>query len=132
MFMIEKSLMIVIFLYSFGFCMLGIQYIYFDVFHTTMTNFSGVPLKNNLINDLNQNTINQVTNNIVQTNQTSVFLNSVGIAANIAWDLILLLSGTYIFDLAIQFGVPTIFVVGFIVLYLFLVGRSIMGYIRGI
>ena len=132
MFMIEKSLMIVIFLYSFGFCMLGIQYIYFDVFHATMTNFSGVPLKNNLINDLNQNTINQVTNNIVQTNQTSVFLNSIGIAANIAWDLILLLSGTYIFDLAIQFGVPIIFVVGFIILYLFLVGRSIMGYIRGI
>lgn len=119
-------------MYASSIALLGAQYIWADTFHVTMTNFQGQPLKNNLLKDMNQGTINQIANETIQTNQTNVTLNAVGLAANIGWDLILLVSGTYIFDVLAQLGVPVIFIVGFVVLYIFLLVRSIMGWIRGI
>lgn len=132
MFMIEKSLIIIIFLYIASFSLLGAQYIWADVFHITMTNFSGQPLKNNLITDIHTNTLNTITNSTIQTSPTSIISNVVGSAGGIAWDLVLLVTGTYIFDVLAQMGVPTIFIVGFVTVYIFLLIRSIMGWIRGI
>lgn len=131
-FVIEKSLIIIMFFYATTFCLVGAQYIWADVFHITMTNFSGQPLKNNLLNDIHTTTLNSVSNTIVQTNQSSVSFDVIAAAGNIAWDLILLISGTYIFDLLLQLGVPGIFVAMFVGLYIFLLARSILGWIRGI
>ena len=132
MFMIEKSLIIIIFLYITSFALLGAQYIWADVFHVTMTNFSGQPLKNNLLTDVHTNTLNQISNSTLQTNPANIIGNVVGNAGGIAWDLVLLVTGTYIFDVLAQMGVPTIFIVGFVTVYIFLLIRSIMGWIRGI
>lgn len=132
MFMIEKSLIVIIFMYASGIALLGAQYIWADTFHVTMTNFSGQPLKNNLLTDLHQDTFNKVTNSTLQTNSTIPFVDAVGLAGSIGWDLILLVSGTYIFDILLQLGVPIIFIIGFVFLYIFLLMRSIMGWIRGI
>lgn len=119
-------------MYASSIALLGAQYIWADTFHITMTNFSGQPLKNNLLNDMSQPTLNSIANQTLQTNKTSITLNAVGLAANIGWDLILLVSGTYIFDVLAQLGVPVIFIVGFVFIYIFLLVRSIMGWIRGI
>lgn len=131
-FVIEKSLIIIMFFYASAFCLLGAQFIWADVFHITMTNFQGQPLKNNLLNDIHTNTFNTVSNTVIQTNQTTVGFDAIAAAANIAWDLILLISGTYIFDLLLQLGVPGLFVALFVGLYIFLLARSILGWIRGI
>ena len=132
MFMIEKSLIIIIFLYIISFSLLGAQYIWADVFHITMTNFNGQPLKNNLLTDIHPTTLNTITNSTLQTNPGNIIANVVGSAGGIAWDLVLLVTGTYIFDVLAQMGVPTIFIVGFVAVYVFLLIRSIMGWIRGI
>ena len=133
MFMIEKSLIIIIFVYASGIAILGGQYIWADVFHITMTNFQGQPLKNNILTDININTINNVGGSLV-TNSTATVstVDYLGIIANIGIDLFLLASGLYIFDILAQLGVPIIFIVGFVVLYLFLLIRSVLGWARGI
>ena len=132
MFMIEKSLIIIIFMYASGIALLGAQYIWADVFHITMTNFQGQPLKNNLLSDINIATLNNVAGPLAHSNKTLTTTDFLGIVANIAFDLFLLASGTYIFDILAQMGVPIIFIAGFLVLYIFLLIRSIAGWVRGI
>lgn len=132
MFMIEKSLIIIIFVYILSFSLLGAQYIWADVFHITLTDFNGNNLKNNLLTDIHTSTLNQITNSTLQTSPTSIISNVVGVTGGIMWDLVLLVTGTYIFDLLYQLGVPLIFVAGFIAVYAFLLIRSIAGWIRGI
>lgn len=131
-FMIEKSLIIIIFLYAASFSLLGAQYIWADVFHITMTNTAGQPLKNNLLTDIHPTTLNTISNSTLQTNSQNIIANVVQNAAGVAWDLVLLVTGTYIFDVLAQVGVPTIFIVGFVAIYVFLLMRSILGWIRGI
>ena len=130
-FLMEKSLILIMFMYIAGAALIGAQYIWADVFHVTMTNFQGVPLKDNLLHDINMGSINGVGGAVLNNTQTSA-ANAVVFTAQIAWDLILLMSGTYIFDFIFQMGVPAIFVTIFIIGYLFLLIRTIMGYVRGI
>lgn len=132
MFMIEKSLIIIIFVYILSFSLLGAQYIWADVFHITMTDFNGNNLKNNILTDIHTATLNQVTNSTLQSNPTAIIANVTGVTGGIMWDFVLLVTGTYIFDLLYQLGVPLIFVAGFVAVYAFLLMRSIAGWIRGI
>ena len=132
MFMIEKSLIIIIFLYISSFALLGAQYIWADVFHITMTNFQGQPLKNNLLNDIHTTTLNTIQNSTLNTPTTDIITNLINTTGGIAWDLVLLVTGTYIFDILSQMGVPLIFIAGFVAVYAFLLLRSILGWVRGI
>ena len=43
--MIDKALMIIIFMYSLSFSMLGIQYTVGDTFGVPLTNLAGTPVK---------------------------------------------------------------------------------------
>lgn len=136
-FMIEKSLIAVMFVYAVSFAMLGVQFILGDVFHTPLTNFQGQPVKNGLITAIHTTTLNTIqTNSTCTTDACRTQVNNpityLAYAANIAWNLILLITGFYIFGVMVDFGVPLIFVMGFIALYTFLLIRSIMGFIRGI
>jgi hypothetical protein len=69
-------------------------------------------------------------------NATETFYNKVETfttaAAAVAWNLILILSGTYIFNFMYLMGVPDVFVAIFVSLYVLLLARAIIGYIRGI
>ena len=130
-FLMEKSLILIMFMYIAGAALIGAQYIWADVFHVTMTNFSGVPLKNNLLNDINMKSINGVGGAVLNNTQTTA-ANAVIFTAQVAWDLILLMSGTAIFDFLFQMGVPLLFITIFVIGYLFLLVRTIMGYVRGI
>ena len=100
-----------------------------------MTNFQGVPLKNNIIKDINIDTFNGVSGPLARNSTQTIAQAAAAYAsavANIAVDLFLLATGVYIFDIMLQLGIPSIFIVGFIVLYIFLIIRSFMGWVRGI
>jgi hypothetical protein len=117
--------------------MLGGQFIFGDVMHVQLTNFSGVPIRTDLFANIQTNTLNQEQQAF--TNQTQPWISQIqnpatylGSAAIIAWDLILLISGFYIFGIMNDMQVPLIFIMGFMALYTFFLGRSIMGFVRGI
>ena len=66
--MIDKALMIIIFMYAVGFSMLGIQYTLADTFGITMTNMEGTPIKSALHGFIKDDEINERTQNIVSAN----------------------------------------------------------------
>lgn len=135
--MIEKSLYIIIFMYAASFSILGIQYVLADAFNFTLKNSEGVELKSSILDFINQDTLNQVTGEIATVNSTynstlDAVENSFNIGINIAFDLLTLLTGTYIFNVLWLLGVPPIFIAGMIILYALLLGRAIIAYVRGV
>lgn len=136
--MIDKALMIIIFMYAVGFSMLGIQYTLADTFGITMTNMEGTPIKSALHGFIKDDEINERTQNIVSANfqGNSTYFDKVETfttgAAFVAWELVTLMTGTYIFYIMFLFGVPEIFVLVFVTLYVLLLARAILGYVRGI
>ena len=136
-FVYEKSLIIIMLVYSLSFSMLGIQFVLADVFHTQITNFQGQPMKNVLINGIGTTTLNTIAvNGTCTTDQCHANavnpITYLSVAAQYAWDIFLLVSGLYIFNFIFQLGVPLIFMSGFIALYLFLLVRTMIGWVRGI
>jgi len=125
------------FVYAINFSILGAQFIFADVMHTHLTNFQGTPITTDIFNSLHQDTLNQIQINSTSQDpswqaQIQNSLTTFGAAAKIAWNLLLLITGFYIFSVMVELGVPVIFVFGFIGLYLFLLVRSIPGWIRSI
>lgn len=117
--------------------MLGVQFIVADVFHRQMTDFNGIPIKNVLITGVGQTTLNTIETNATCTtstchNNATNPITYLVFAAQYAWMIFMLISGLYIFQFLFQLGVPLIFMFGFIAIYLFLLVRSMMGWIRGI
>ena len=136
--MMEKPLHVMLFLWCISFSLLGAQYVIGDVFGITLTNSSGVPIKAHILTLIDEDTLNETTENIVNANFTtnSTYYDRVETfttaAAFVAWELVLLLSGTYIFNLLFLLEVPLIFTAFFVILYLALLARAIIGYVRGI
>ena len=147
--MIDKALMIILFMYAVSFSMLGIEYELYTygiqlVTFVPTTSSSGVvtpagtPVKSVIVGLLNMGEFNARAQNIVTANYSgnTTYYDKIETfttgAAVVAWELVTLLSGTYIFNLLALFGVPYYFVVGFVALYLFLLARAILGYVRGI
>lgn len=125
------------FVYAISFSILGAQFIFADVMHVELTNFQGQPITTNIFNSLHQDTLNQIAIN--STSQSPTWQQQVtnsllylGAAAKIAWNLLLLITGFYVFAVMIDMGVPVIFVMMFIGLYIILLARSIPGWIRSI
>ena len=131
MFMIEKSLVAIMFVYAVSFGILTAQFVFADVFGVTLTNYNGVPIKTNLISITNIANINTSEQNITSTSRASIVSNPVTAAAGIAWELILLITGTYVFNILYLLGVPVILIMGLVALYFMLLARAILGYIRG-
>lgn len=136
--MIEKALIIIIFMYSASFAMLGVQYVVGDVLDIEITNLNGVPIRSHLVSFVDIDTLNEQTAKIVAANYTtnSTFFSKIETfttgAAYVAWELITILTGTYIFNFMYLMGVPLYFVAGFVFLYAILLARAIIGYVRGI
>lgn len=124
-------------MYAISFALLGGQFVIADVFHTELTDFNGNPMKNILINGVGTATLNTIE--VESTNTTDAAkaqatspVNYLGVAALYAWNIFMLISGFYVFQFLFQLGVPLIFMSGFIALYMFLLIRTMMGFIRGI
>lgn len=139
MFMSEKAMVVIIFMYATSFSLLAAQYVLGDVFGTTLTSpVTGAPLKSNLIGAngtggiISISTINQQQQNITSITRNNTVTNPIGTAAGQAWELLQILTGTYIFNVLSLLGIPSIFISGLVVLYVILLARAIIAYIRGI
>lgn len=135
--MIDKSLYIIIFFYASGFMMLGVQYVLGDVYHIAMTNLDGDPLQSSVLQIINTGNINSITENIAnatdaENSTLDSIVNAFQLGYNIGIEFAELLTGTYIFNLMYFFGIPPLIIAGFVALYLFCVGRTLIAYIRGV
>lgn len=110
---------------------IGVQFVLGDVFGITMTNFQGVEMRSQVLDIMRVDTLNQNTQGFMQHDQP---LNAFEVTLSwiaLGWELITLLTGTYVFNILVFFGVPSIFVAGLIGVYFIMMGRTILGYIRG-
>lgn len=121
-----------IFMYSSGFGLLAAQYVWADVFGQTIVSpVTGQPMKPNIITFLNIPNLNTIQNNVTSTTRASVVTN-INSFLGMVWEIIQLLTGTYIFNILGNLGVPGIVLTAIVGLYFFLLIRAYFGYIRGI
>ena len=137
--MIDKPLVIILFMYCMSISYLTLEYTVVDVYHITVKNYNGEVLTGTFVTDwMKLSDFNTLTGDIVEGTFTgnTTFYNKVETfttaAAAVAWNLIALLSGLYILNLILFLGVPEVLVIGIGILYALLLARSIIGYIRGI
>jgi len=121
-----------IFMYATSFGLLGAQFLVGDVIGVTMTDIEGNPLKSSILTTIQVDTLGTSAQNVIGTNQTTVVSDPITAAAGIAWELIQLMTGTYIFNIAYLMGVPLIIVAGMTLLYIILLMRTIIAYLRGV
>lgn len=134
--MIDKSIYVIIFVYAASFSFLIIQYIIGDVFGIDMV-VNGVNLQPNILALVNTGTINSITSDIVNANNTrndtlSAIENAYNIGFNVGWDIVTILTGTYIFGVMVLLGVPVVAVAPMVFLYIILLARTIIALIRGL
>ena len=137
--MIEKALMILIFMYCVSFSLLAGQYYIADVLGLTLTSWQGTPIRSAILTYLHQDTLNTVTTNIANVNTTrnstlDAVTQSFELGLNIGFELLTLLTGTYMFNLLyLLLGTDSIlFIAGLIAVYVILLGRAIIAYLRGV
>ena len=150
--MIDKSWIIIIFMYIMSFSMLGIQFSIGDLMHIDLVTLvdvynpisgetipAGTELKTPFQGFTDYTTLNDVairTSTGSYTNSDNSFFDKVisyaTAAAHIGWDAVLLLTGTQIFTMLFLIGVPYIFVAGMAFVYIFFLIRTIIAIIRGV
>ena len=136
--MIENAFTIMLFMWCVSFSVFGMQYVLGDVLGIEITNFRGEPVRPTLLKIIDQDEVNKITVDIVtgdyRDNQTAYDkVENYGVAAAfVAWELVQLLSGTYIFGFMYVMGIPLIFITFIVILYFALLARAIVGYIRGV
>lgn len=119
--------------------MVGMEYTLGNVYHVEMVSpVTGLPIESAIVGYLQEDELNTRTANIVSANFTgnSTYFDKIETfttgAAFIAWELVTLMTGTYIFWIMGLFGVPTWMITMFVALYVLLLARAILGYVRGI
>ncbi len=140
MVMIEKSLVIIVFMYATSFAALGMQYTLADSFGINLVGANGDDISSNVLDFIDTGFINTISNvdrdnpnQAGRFNQTTMGLDPIVSAAGLVVEIFLLLTGTYIFNLLFYLiGIPPIWIAGFVVLYFFLLMRTIVAYLRGI
>ena len=137
--MIDKSIIIIIFMYGASISFLTIEYVMVDVFHITVTNYAGQQLTGAFVTtQLNLDEFNTISEAIDQGTytQNTTFYDRVETYATagaaVAWNFISILSGLYIFNLLTFMGVPIPLVTGLAILYVFLLARTIIGLLQRI
>ena len=130
--MIDKPFYIILAAYSFSFGMLGAQFLA-DSYGITLTGPDGSPIKNALLEYVNQDQLNTFSQNVTASNNgTSWGLEPIKQAGDIATFLFYLVTGTLIFNFLYLFGIPAIFIIPIVIIYFILLGRAIIALIRGI
>lgn len=134
--MIEKPLFIIICAYLVSFSVLTAQW-FADQYDITLTNYQGVEIKSNLLEILDLDNLNTITASMAgaqaEENATlSPVENAFNIGMFVGWELLGILTGTYIFNFLYLMGVPAIVIGGILLVYFIMVGRTIIAYIRGV
>ena len=119
-------------MYGTSFMLLGAQFVLGDVFGIELANWEGTPIKSTILDTVDTDQLNTSAQNIIGTNQTSVTQDPISAAAGIAWEVFTLLTGTYVFQVLYLLGVPSIIVAGMVIIYIIMLSRTIIAYLRGI
>ena len=124
--------------------LVGVQYLYADVLGITLVNEDGIELRSTVLDILDMPNVNSVAVNIPNATQAenstlSAIDNAFQVGYNVAKiyvgsgvDVAMLLTGTYIFNLVYWVGIPSIFIVPMVVIYVFMLGRTLIAYVRGV
>jgi hypothetical protein len=132
----DIALIMMITMYIASFALLGVQWELADTYGYTLKNFDGVEVKSAIHEYVKQEQLNTYTNSIVsadyQGNSTAYDKIETSVTAGVfvVWELIGLMTGTHVFSLLILLGVPPIFVSIFVIAYILLLARAIIGYLR--
>ena len=116
---------------------LTVQFVLGDIFGVTFTTPDGDPIKSNILSIIDIDEINQRELNIINANFTENTTNfnrvenSAVASAYVAWEALQLVSGTYIFNLMLLFGMPIVLVAFMVIVYVFLLGYFIWTAVRG-
>jgi len=133
--LIEKSLIVIIFMYASSFAMLGMQYTLADSFGINLVGANGDDISSEVIDFIRLDNIQSITDttNATKYNTTGFSLDPITNAAGLVVEIFLLLTGTYIFNVLFYvLGIPSIWIAGFVILYMFMMMRTIVAYLRGI
>lgn len=135
MFVSDKALLVWMFMLAVSIGISVAQFVYADAYGIILVGTDGKPLKDIILQITNVGTINTLQGEANSLNSTNIGGNPLGVASGIAGlavTLVELVTGTYVFDVLYHLGVPTIFIVGMIMLYVALLARAILGWIRGV
>lgn len=130
--MIEKALIVIIFMYSTSFGILSAQFLFADMIGITLVNEENVALGTSIQEIINIYQINNSTYQIIGLEQATTVSDPITTAANMTWFLLQILTGTYIFSILELFGIPAIVIAALVIIYAILLFRTLIGYLRGI
>jgi len=137
-FVVDKSLIIIIFMYSVSIVVLTGQYMIADVFNFTLVSpVTGAPMTSAIISDVNPNQIQSFENNATSTARPALF-NCFGLQictqlefwGNLFFNIWTIMTGSKIWDILIFFGIPGIFVLAILTPYYILLFRTFIGYAK--
>lgn len=133
----DLALVMVIGMYALSLMLIGFEYSFSQLAGVDMTSpVTGEPMGSLVVGYLQEAELNDRSSAIVTANFTtnSTFYDrvetSITGAAFVAWELIQLLSGTYIFNVLQLLGVPIWLINVIITIYILLLARLIVGYIQ--
>lgn len=140
-FVVDKALIVIIFMYAVSTTVLAGQFLIGDVFGFTLVSpVTNVPMKSTLLGITNLNFFQSLEQNATQQQRPTIFsqvcpscvtlANQVGFWGNVFWEVFLLLTGTYIFQVLVFFGVPGIIVIIILIPYYILLFRAVIGYVK--
>lgn len=130
-FISSKAIVVIITLYASSFALLAMQFAVADVFGLTLTSpVTGLPLKSYILNAVQPNSINALQQNVTSTTRNQV-VTSGTIGLGMVWEVIQLMLGGYIFNIFIFFGIPSVWVNGFLVVYYVLITITFIALILG-
>ena len=131
--------MIILFMYCTSFSLIAGQYVLGDIYGITLTSWDGTPIKSGVLEFVDVDAINEVTLNIVNVNDTrnstlDAVTQSFELGLTIGFDLLLILTGTVLFNMIYLLGGPgTLIIIGpLVILYAILLARAIIAYLRGV
>jgi hypothetical protein len=130
--LIEKALIIIIFMYSTSFGLLAAQFLWADMVGITLVNQENVAIGSSVESIIHLDQINTSTSSVVNMNKTATIADPIATAANMTWEILQILTGTYIFSILALFGIPSIVIAGLVIIYSMLLFRALIGYLRGI
>ena len=130
-FLSSKPIVIVGVLYAVSFSLLAVQFSVADVFGLTLVSpITGTPLKTFFLNAVQPNSLNAIQQNYTSTTRNEV-VSSPTIGLGTVWETIQLLLLGEIFNIFIFFGLPSVWINGFLAVYYILVGITFVALLLG-
>lgn len=130
-FISSKAIVVIVALYASSFALLAVQFAVADVFGLTLVSpVTGTPLKSYILTAVQPNNINTLQQNVTSTTRAQVVGNTT-VGLGMVWEVIQLMLGGYIFNIFLFFGIPSVWVNGFLVVYYILITITFIALILG-